>query len=107
MAALTVQTIAGAAITFGAVAAEDTVTADNGLVLHVKNAGGSADTVTLVDPGTTPAGSSATDPTYTCPATTGDIEIPLSSKLADSTGTITIQHSFTTSVTCAVKRFPF
>ena len=106
MALLTVQQIGTPTTpTYAAVAASDTVAADPaGLVLHVKNAGGSADTVTLTDPGTTPAGSVATNPSFSVPATTGDRMYRLSPSLANSSGIITIAHSFTTSVTCAVFR---
>lgn len=106
MALLTTQQIGiGTAVTYGAVAASDTITADTGLVLVVKNASGTADTVTLVDPGTTPAGSTATNRTVSVPITTGERWIYLDSRLASaSTGLITVTHSQTASVTCAVVR---
>jgi hypothetical protein len=106
MALLTVQQIGSPSTpTYTAVAASDTIAADPaGLILHVKNAGGSIDTVTLTDPGLTPSGSAATNPTFTVPATTGDRMYRLSPTLANSSGIITIGHSFTTSVTCAVFR---
>lgn len=107
MALLTTQQIvkAGTTPTYSAVSASDTITADTDLFLHVKNAGGSPDTVTLVDAGTTPAGSAATSPTVSVPATTGDKMIAIPQALvAASTGLITITHSFTTSVTCALMR---
>ena len=106
MTLLTVQQI-GAPITptYAAVASSDTVAADPaGLILHVKNTSGTQDTVTLTDPGTTPAGSVATNPTFTVPITTGDRMYKLPSSLANSSGIITIAHSFTTTVTCAVFR---
>jgi len=106
VALLSVQQIGSPSTpTYTAVAASDTIAADPaGLILHVKNAGGSVDTVTLTDPGTTPSGSAATNPTFTVPATTGDRMYRLSSSLANSSGIITVAHSFTTSVTCAVFR---
>ena len=106
MALLTVQQIGSPTTpTYAAVAASDTVAADpSGLILHVKNAGGSADTVTLTDPGTTPAGSTATNPSFSVPATNGDRFYKLPPSLANGSGIITISHSFTTSVTCAVFR---
>jgi hypothetical protein len=106
VALLTVQQIGSPTTpTYAAVTASDTVAADpSGLILHVKNAGGSSDTVTLTDPGTTPSGSVATNPTFSVPATTGDRMYVLPSSLANSSGIITIAHSFTTSVTCAVFR---
>lgn len=108
MALLTLQTISLPSLTpsYGAVSASDTVAnADNDTFLHVKNAGGSADTVTIVIPGNDQFGSAIPDPTITVPATTGDRMIPLNAAMADpSTGLITITHSFTTSVTCALLR---
>jgi hypothetical protein len=106
MALLVTQQIgAGTTPTYTAVAATDTINADPaGLILHVKNAGGSTDVVTITDPGATPAGSVATNPTMSVPATTGDRMYKLSSAFQNSSGIITVAHSFTTSVTCAVFR---
>lgn len=107
MALLTTNQIlkAGTTPAYVAVAASDTITADTDLFLHVKNAGGSPDTVTLVDAGITPAGSAATSPTVSVPATTGDRMIAIPQQLVNpATGLITITHSFTTSVTCSVFR---
>lgn len=106
MALLSVQQIgAPSTPTYTAVAASDTVVADPaGLILHIKNGGGSSDTVTLTDPGLTPSGSVATNPSFSVPATTGDRMYRLPSSLQNSSGIITISHSFTTSVTCAVFR---
>lgn len=108
MALLTVQqiVIGGLAPTYGAVAASDTIpVSDDRVFLHVKNASGTQDTVTITDPGSTPAGSAATNPTVTVPITTGDRLIALPLALASpSTGLVTVSHSQTTSVTCAVFR---
>jgi hypothetical protein len=106
MALLTVQQIGSPSTpTYAAAAASDTVLADpSGLILHVKNAGGSSDTVTITDPGLTAAGSAATNPTFSVPATTGDRMYKLSPSFANVSGIITVAHSFTTSVTCAVFR---
>ena len=107
MALLTAQTVTRAGITptYAAVSASDTIQADAGLALHVKNAGGSADTVTLTDAGVTPGGSAATNPTVSVPATTGDKMILIPAQFAStSTGLVTVTHSFTTSVTCALVR---
>lgn len=110
MAALTTQQIsrAGTAPTYAAVSASDTVECGKDIFLHVKNAGGSSDTVTL----TIPAGRvwyanvTTANPTVSVPATTGDRMIgPILPELfADSAaaGLATITHSFTTSVTIAV-----
>lgn len=108
MALLAAQQITKAGITpsYAAVSGSDTIAADSlGLFLHVKNAGGSSDTVTLTDAGSTPGGSTATSPTVSVAATTGDrmIYIPPSFASA-STGLVTVTHSFTTSVTCALLR---
>jgi hypothetical protein len=108
MALLTAQQItkAGLAPVYSAVSASDTIAVDSvGMFLHVKNAGGTADTVTLDDSGTTAGGSAATDPTVTVPITTGDRMIYLPPSFTNSaTGLVTVTHSFTTSVTCALLR---
>lgn len=112
MALLTPQNItrAGLAPTYGAVAASDTIAPVVGslLFLHVKNANAAANTVTIVDAGVTPAGSAATNPTVTVPATTGDRMIgPLLSSMASpTTGLITVQHSVTATNTCALIAVP-
>lgn len=108
MALLTVQTISLPSLTpsYGAVSGSDTMTVyDDRTFLHVKNAGGSSDTVTIVIPGNDQFGSAIPDPTVSVPATTGDRMIPLNPAMADpTTGLITITHSFTTTVTCALVR---
>jgi hypothetical protein len=108
VALLTLQTISQPNITpsYGAVSASDTmVVTDDRYFLHVKNAGGSSDTATVVIPGNDQFGSAIPDPTHTVAATTGDKMIPLSPAMADpATGLITVTHSFTTSVTCALLR---
>jgi hypothetical protein len=108
VALLTLQQISLPSLTpsYGAVSASDTVAnVDDRTFLHVKNAGGSPDTVTIVIPGNDQFGSAIPDPTVSVPATTGDLMIPLNSAMADpATGLITITHSFTTTVTCALVR---
>jgi hypothetical protein len=108
MALLTPQQItkAGLAPSYSAVSASDTIQVDSvGMFLHVKNAGGTQDIVTLDDSGVTAGGSAATDPTVTVPITTGDRMIYLPPQFTNSaTGLVTVTHSFTTSVTCAVLR---
>lgn len=108
MALLTMQTISPPSLTpsYGAVSASDTIAnVDDRMFLHVKNAGGSSDTVTIVIPGNDQFGSAIPDPTVSVPATTGDRMIPLIPAMADpATGLITVTHSFTTSVTCALVR---
>lgn len=101
---------AGLAPVYSAVAASDTIAPVVGalLFLHVKNANAAADTVTPVDAGKTPAGSAAASGTVSVPATTGDRMIgPLVSTMADpTTGLITVTHSVTASVTCALVQVP-
>lgn len=107
MALLTVQQTAKPLTpSYAAVSASDTVAADPvaNLILVVKNAGGSPDTVTITDPGLTASGSAATNPTFSVPATTGERWYLLNPQLQNASGIITIAHSFTTSVTCAVVR---
>jgi hypothetical protein len=108
MALLTTQVILRPSLTptYGAVAASDTFVPGADVFLHVKNAGGSSDTVTVAvvagDPGT---GLTIADISVAVPATTGDRMIgPLPAQFfADpTTGLATVTHSFTTSVTAAV-----
>jgi hypothetical protein len=105
MALLTVQQIGfGTLMVPAAVSASDTITADpQGLILEVINGGGSPDTVTIVDAGTTPAGSVATNPTQAVAAGTRR-EFRLGPQYANTSGVITVTHSFTTSVTYNLKR---
>lgn len=78
----------------------ETVIPAEDLVLHVKNASGSAITVTMVDASKTPGGSSATNPTRSVPATTGDVYIYIPVVYVDpTTGLVTVTFSATTSVT--------
>lgn len=87
-----------------AVSASDTINVDpRGLVLEVINGGGSPDTVTVVDPGTTAAGSTANNPSTSVVNGTRR-EFLLVPQFANSSGIITVTHSFTTSVTYNLKR---
>src|SRR5215207_9298593 len=107
MALLTVQQIGSPSTpTYSLVTASDTVIADPaGLIYHIKNTSGSPTTVTLTDPGLTPSGSSATNPSFSCPATTGDRMYRLSSSLQNSSNIITIGNSAPAAgVVCAVFR---
>jgi hypothetical protein len=105
MAPLTVQQIGfGTLMVPVAVSASDTINVDPaGLILEVINGGGSPDTVTVVDPGATPAGSAATSPTQAVAAATRR-EFRIGPQFANTSGVITVTHSFTTSVTCNLKR---
>lgn len=107
MPQLTAQSVVlgGTTPSYTAVSASDTITPQSGLFLHVKNASGTVDTVTITDSGVTPGGSAATSPTVTVPITTGDKMIYIPSAFQNTaTGLITVTHSQTTSVTCALLR---
>lgn len=96
-------TVAGVAYTPAAVAASDTIAAADlgtqGAYLIIVNGGGSPDTVTVVDPGLTPAGSAATNPTNSVTNATTEV-MRISPQFVNSaTGVATVTHSFTTSVT--------
>jgi hypothetical protein len=109
MALLTVQAldIVGVAPSFVAVSSSDEFPNDGKTVIEVKNGGGSSDTVTIdsleaCNQGSDHNGGSSV------PATTGDKvfgPFPMS-RFNNSNGRVTITHSFTTSVTCAVYRLP-
>lgn len=98
--------VTGTAATYAAVSASDTIAPDTSkrFLYHVKNAGGSPDTVTVVVPGTDEFGQAHPDIAVTVTnATEKFIPLNLQPRLADpSTGLITITHSFTTSVTAAL-----
>ena len=111
MAQLTVQTMttAGMGPTYAAAAASSTIGATDantgGVFLHVKNTAGSSMTVTIGDPGKTPAGNAGTAVAVTVAATTGDMMIPiLPANVDPSTGAVAITYSTTTSVTVAAIR---
>lgn len=111
MAALTstALTLAGVTPSAVAVASSDTVAesqfGSTGLIARVINAGGSPDTVTIVDPTKTPMSSSPTNPTVSVPATTGVRMILIPKTAVDPTsGVATINHSSTTSVTIELYR---
>jgi len=108
VALLTVQQVSQPSLTpsYGAVSASDTISSpDDRMFLHVKNAGGSPDTVTIVIPGNDQFGSAIPDPTVSVPATTGDRMIPIRAAMMDpATSLVTVTHSFTTTVTCALVR---
>lgn len=107
MALLTAQqvSIVGTTPTYGAVAASDTVVPDDRTFLIVKNGSGTIDNCVVVVPGST-FGQANPDVTVAVPITNGERWIgPLNSALADpATGLITITHSQTTTVTCALVR---
>lgn len=98
-------TAAGVAPAYATPSATENITPDTGLFLHVKNANASACVITFTDPGKTPAGSAATNPTVSVPASTGDRMIAISAALANtSTGLVTTTFSVQTSVSAALLR---
>jgi hypothetical protein len=89
--------------TYVAVSGSDTIAADTGLILHVLNVGGSTDNVAVVFPGTHESGQPVPDAAIAVPATTGKAFIRIPMSAADpATGLVTVTHSFTTTVTCAL-----
>ena len=109
MATLTVQASAltGTTPSFVAVAASDVFANDGRTVIEVKNAGGTQDVVTIAAQSTCNQGT-AHDSVTTVPITTGDKVIgPFEpTRFNNASGQVTVAHSFTTSVTCAVIRLP-
>ncbi len=103
-------TVAGVAWSPAAVSASDTIAAADlgakGAYLVVINGGASPDTVTVVDPGLTPAGSAATNPTNSVANATTEVMFIPPTVVNLATGLATVQHSFTTSVTCVLVRIP-
>lgn len=97
--------ITGTTPSYGAVSASDTIIPDDRTFLIVKNGNASPDTCTVVVPGTQ-YGQNRPDVAVSVPATTGERWIgPLVADLADpATGLITVTHSVTTTVTCALVR---
>lgn len=107
MAALAATTplVTGVATPGAAVSASDTIDqsllGQRGAYLEILNGGGSSDTVTVKDFGTTAAGSSLTSNQYTVTvanATNKVIHVK-PSQVDPTTGLVTVTHSFTTSVT--------
>jgi len=99
-------TIAGVAWSPAAVSSSDTIAAADlgtqGAYLVVINGGASPDTVTVVDPGTTPAGSAPTNPTNSVTNATTEVMRISPQFVNPATGVATVQHSFTTTVTCVL-----
>jgi len=112
VATYTVQSIveAGLNATYTAVGSSDTFTPTAGdenrvHILHVKNAGGSPDVVAVDDPNSvSPAGAQAFNPDLSVSVTNAQerfIRIPMP-RCRQSNGTVSVTHSFTTTVTAAV-----
>jgi hypothetical protein len=111
VAAIITQTITTAGLAYTTAAASgggDTATlasaTDVGSMLIVKNGAGAPVTVTIADPGTTPAGNSTTAPANPVAAGATAIFPLLPAQVNPSTGTIAITYSAVTSVTVAVVR---
>jgi hypothetical protein len=110
VAALTAitPTVTGVTSTGTAVSASDTIDqgtlGSQGCYVEVINAGGSSDTVTISDFGSTAAGNQLTSNTYTVTVPNGSSKIIWiqQSQVNPATGLVTIAHSFTTSVTVKV-----
>lgn len=114
MATYTVQTVTEAGITpaYTAVGATDTFTPaatdyDKTMILHVKNAGASPDSVSVADPNTQgPAGATAFNPAVTVSVTNAQERMirlaPIRRYVNTSTGAVTVTHSFLTTVTAGV-----
>lgn len=102
MALISTQQMSGAgtAAAYTAVSASDTADISNGRTfLHVKNAGASPDTATLITPGTVGPGLAIADNAVTVTNATEKFIGPLDPALYGPV--VTVTHSFTTSVTCA------
>lgn len=100
--AATVPTRAGVLTPGAAVSASDVIPAsalgNNGALLEILNGGGSPDSITISDSGSSPAGTPVTN--YAASVTNATNKVfKLSPKQADANGNITITHSFITSVT--------
>lgn len=111
MALLTLQSMVAAGLaptTVAATGGGDTVAlasaTDDRSFLQVTNGGGSPITVTLADPGATPAGNTATAPANSVAAGATKL-FPLNPALVNpSTGVISISYSAVTTVTVAAVR---
>jgi hypothetical protein len=107
VAALTATTplVTGVATTGAAVSASDTIDqatlGGRGAYLEILNGGGSSDTVTIKDFGTTDAGNPLPSNSYTVTVANGTSKVihikPY--QVDPTTGLVTVAHSFTTSVT--------
>lgn len=111
MALLATQSITSAGLTPTTAAASvggDTVQpaslADDRVTLYVNNASGSPITVTIADPGKTPAGNAGTAPAVSVAATTA-MYIPIpAGAINPATGLASITYSAVTTVTVAALR---
>ena len=105
MAALatTAVTLTGTLYPATAVSSSDTFTPGNDVYLQVTNGGGSPDTVAISTPATSRGLAIAEAGGSVAAATTRHFGPFPADLFADpTTGLVTVTHSFTTSVTCAV-----
>lgn len=82
---------------------------DGNVFLHFKKSGAGACTVTVVTPATVSGGLAVADPTYTVPATTGDVMVgpfPPETFNDPTTGKLQFTLSEITGLTVAVARLP-
>lgn len=97
--------VTGVATPGAAVSASDTIDqsilGSRGAYLEILNGGGSSDTVTISDFGTTSAGNSLPSNTYTVAVVNGTNKVIFikPGQVNPATGLVTVAHSFTTSVT--------
>lgn len=107
MALLTAQNVATSGLTpaYSAVAASDTFANDGAVFLHVKNGGGSPDSVTVTSVKNCDQGSTH-NLVVSVPAGQERIIGPFETQRFNdpTTGLVTVGHSFTTSVTAALFR---
>ncbi|MES2211034.1 MAG: hypothetical protein V4515_12780 [Chloroflexota bacterium] len=110
MAAITPSTVttAGLLAASAAVSASDTISGDlvpvGGLLYRVINAGGSPDSVTVSDGGTTPAGNPGTVTAVVVTNATTKTILITQNNINRSTNLVTVAHSFITSVTYEIQR---
>lgn len=90
--------------TYAAPNATEQIVPNDRMFLHVKNTSGASITVTLVDPGLTPSGSAATNPTISVPAAGERMIFINPSLMSPVSGTIQVNFSATASVTAALIR---
>lgn len=101
--AATTPTNTGATTSGAAVAATDTIARSvmgpKGVYLEIINGGGSSDSITISDAGSTPSGNSPGTVAASVSNGASKVFYIHPDQAAPSTGLVTITHSFTTSVT--------
>jgi hypothetical protein len=105
MAALSATTPAntGTTTSGAAVAASDTISQSvmgkHGCYLEIINGGGSSDSITISDAGSTPAGNAVTSVAGSVANGASKVFHIHREQVTPSTGVVTVTHSFTSSVT--------